>query len=193
MRGSKESVRKYLDKRLKSCFDRFWLDQVNQDKIDSNGNDRNKLRFYKTLKGTFSPEPYVLNVPNRSQRAWLTRFRISAVSKLRVEGGRHTQPVTPLENRKCVYCDSNTLDDEMHAILLCGAMTLKQNCFLGKMSSMLPHFLSMSAQNKLQTILCPKNSEIAKCVSKYLGIIFDTRQKLDMGLSDDMLSSYTKH
>ena len=91
MRGSKESVSKYIDKRLKSCIDRFWLDQVNQDKIDSNSTDRNKLRFYKTLKGTFSPEPYVLNVPNRSQRAWLTRFCISAVSKLRVEGGRHTQ------------------------------------------------------------------------------------------------------
>ena len=58
IRGSKESVSKYFDKRLKSSFDRFWLDQVNQDKIDISGNDRNKLRFYKKLKGTFSPEPY---------------------------------------------------------------------------------------------------------------------------------------
>ena len=31
IRGSKESVSKYFDKRLKSCFDRFWLDKVNQD------------------------------------------------------------------------------------------------------------------------------------------------------------------
>ena len=84
MRGSKESVSKCL----KSCFDRFWLDQGIQDKVDLNSNDRNKLQFYKTLKCTFSPEFYVLNVPNRSQRAWLTRFRISDVSKLRVEGGR---------------------------------------------------------------------------------------------------------
>ena len=134
----------------------------------------------------------MLNVPNRSQRAWLTRFRISDVSKLRVEGGRHTQPVTPLENRNCVYCDS-TLDDEIDAILLCGAMTLNQNCFLGNMTSM-PSTVSNHVSSKyLQTIICPKTSEIAKCVSKYFGIIFDTRQKLDMRLSDDMLGSYTKN
>ena len=94
------------------------LDHVNQDKIDSNGNDRKNLQFYKTMKGTFSPEPHLLNLPKRSQRVWLTRFCMRAVSQLRVEEGRHTQPFTPLEHRKCVYCDSNTLEDEMHAILL---------------------------------------------------------------------------
>ena len=85
--GSKESVSKYFDKRLKSSFDRFCLDQVNQDKIDISGNDLNKLRFYKKLKGTFSPEPYISNDANRSQRAWLKRFCVSAVCNLRVEGG----------------------------------------------------------------------------------------------------------
>ena len=47
IRGKKESVSNLLDKRLKSCFDRFWLDQLNQSKLDEYGNDHNKLRFYK--------------------------------------------------------------------------------------------------------------------------------------------------
>ena len=112
---------------------------------------------------------------------------------MRVEGGRYTKPVTPLKERKCLYCDGNFLDAEMHAIVVCSTMSLKRNCFLGKMSSLLSDFENMSVENKLLTILCPKNSEIAICVSKYIGIIIETRKKLDMGVSDDMLGSNTKH
>ena len=175
-------------KRIQSCFDRFWLDEINQEKIDINGDYQNKLRFYKQIKGLFGLEPYIQNVHNRSKRTWLTRFRVSDV-----ESGRYTRPVTPLENRTCQYGCNDMLDDENHAILVCGVLTIKRNCFLGKMSSLLPDFENMSAQNKLLTILCPKNYEIAVCVSKYLGIISNTRKKLDMGLSDDMLGIYTKH
>ena len=191
--GKKETVSKFLDKKLKSCFDRFWIDQINQTKFDINGNDHNKLRFYKSIKGSFSPEPYITNVTNRSQRAWLTRYRVSAVANLRVESGRYTRPVTPVEQRVCCYCSSNTLDDEMHAILQCSTMSLKRNCFIGRMSALCTGFESMSAENKLATVLCPKNTEMAICVSKFLGIISETRNKLDLGLSDDMLGRYTKH
>ena len=41
-------------------------------------------------------------------------------------------------------------------------------------------------------MLCPANADIALCVSKYLGIISDTRTKLDQGLSIDMLNTYCK-
>jgi hypothetical protein len=58
---------------------------INVTKLDSNGVDHNKLRFFKTLKGSFTQEPYVTNIKNKSQRAWLTRFRVSAVSNLRIE------------------------------------------------------------------------------------------------------------
>ena len=191
--SKKEAASKYFDKCLKSSFDRFWLDQINYVKVDKDGNDHNKLRFYKTIKGSFSREPYVNNVANRSQRAWLSRYRVSAVANLRVEAGRYTRPVTPVEQRICLYCSSQCLDDEMHAILACNSMAIKRNCFLGKMASLNPKFQHLSPENKLATILCPKNSEIAVCVSKYLGIISETRKKLDMGLSDDMLGSYTKH
>ena len=109
-----ESVGKFLGKKLNSTFDRFWLDQINVAKLDSNGVDHNKLRFYKTLKGSFTQEPYVTNIKNKSQRAWLTRFRVSAVSNLRIESGRYTRPVTPITARICRYCDSDSIDDEKH-------------------------------------------------------------------------------
>ena len=70
--------------------------------------------------------------------------------------------------------------------------TLKRNCFFGKISSLLPNFHQMSLDDKLLAILCPANADIALCVSKYLGIISDTRTKLDQGLSIDMLNTYCK-
>ena len=150
------------------------------------------MRFYKTLKGSFTLEPYLSNIANRSQRAWLTRYRVSAVSNLRIESGRYTRPVTPVEERTCLYCSSNTLDDEKHAILNCSTFTLKRNCLFGRISALIPSFSQLSQQNQLLVLLCPATEEIALCVSKFLGIITDTRNKLDQGLSTDMLNIYCK-
>ena len=112
LNGCKETISIILTKRLGSSFDRFWLDQVNSPKLGSDGEDHNKLRFYRDLKGSFSQEPYVTDIQNKSQRAWLTRYRVSAVSNLRMESGRYTKPVTPVIDRIFCYCNSNSLDNE---------------------------------------------------------------------------------
>ena len=117
---------------------------------------------------------------------------MSAVPTLRMESGRYTRPVTPIAARFCRYCSENSLDDEKHAILSCKTFTLKRNCFFGKISSLMPNFDHMTFDDKLLAILCPANADIALCVSKYLGIISDTRTKLDQGLSIDMLNTYCK-
>ena len=101
MHGSKERVSLTIGKKLNSIFDRFWLDQINLSRIGHDGADHNKLRFYKQLKGSFSTEPYVTNILNKSQRAWLTRYRVSAVPNLGIESGRYTRPVTPVTSRVC--------------------------------------------------------------------------------------------
>ena len=173
-------------------FDRFWIDQISSEKIGNDGFDHNKLRFYKKLKSSFTQEPYITNILNKSQRAWLTRYRVSAVPTLGIESGRYTRPVTPVTSRVCKYCSSNKLDDEYHAILECDTMSIKRNCFFGKITSMLPDFREMSPENKLLTILCPAKTDLALCVSKYLKIITETRMKLDQGLSNTMLKYYCK-
>ena len=95
-----------------SKFDRFYLDEINKTRMGSDGLDHNKLRLYKTLKGSFSQEPYISQITNRNQRAWLSRYQTSAHS-LRVELGRYINPVTPLSDPECVYC----IDTEKHFIL----------------------------------------------------------------------------
>ena len=49
---------------------------------------------------------------NKSNRAWLTRYTVSAVPTLRIESGRYTRPVTPVAARLCRYCYNDSLDDE---------------------------------------------------------------------------------
>ena len=192
LHGCNDSVGLQLNKKLYSLFDRFWIDQICSEKLGNDGIDHNKLRFYRTLKSSFTPEPYITKVLNKSQRAWLTRYRVSAVPTLGIEAGRYTRPVTPVTSRICKYCTSNKIDDEKHAILECDTISIKRNCFFGKLTSMLPNFKQMSPEHQLLTILCPATSEIAVCVSKYLKIITETRKKLDQGLSDNMLTFYCK-
>ena len=182
--GCSDSVCLQLNRKLNSSFDRFWIDQVVAVKTGSDGLDHNKLRFYKTLKSSFTQEPYISNILNKSQRAWLTRYRVSAVPTLGIESGRYTRPVTPVTSRICKYCSSNKIDDEKHAILECSTFSIKRNCFIGKFTSLMPNFGQMSPEHQLLTILCPVNAEMAVCVSKYLKIITETRMKLDQGLSN---------
>ena len=190
--GKTDKVAKTLDKNIKSKFDRFYLDEINVVKTGSDGNDHNKLRLYKTFKGSFKQEPYISNVKNRNQRAWLSRYRTSA-HNLRVESGRYTSPVTPLNLRLCVYCTSGECDTEIHAILVCDTFKLKRQCFYGRMSALSPNFLSLSPEAKLKTLFCPVNAEIAKCVSKFLGIISLARKEIDLGLKPEMLKLYVEH
>ena len=190
--GQPEKVGRIFDKSIKSKFDRFFLDEINLTKIGSDGLDHNKLRLYKNLKGSFKQEPYLSDVQNRNQRAWLSRYRTSS-HNLRVESGRYTSPVTPLEQRVCVYCESGEVDTELHAILECDTFKLKRQCFLSRISALSPNFTKLTAEKQLITILCPATAEIAKCVSKYLGILSNIRNEIDNGLNPKDLDLYIKH
>ena len=128
----KESVDSIIKKRVKSIFDRFWLDEVKLIKPDSNGVNRNKLRFYSTIKGSFSREPYLDSVQSRNQRSFLTRLRCSA-HHLEIEKMRYSTPPTPVPLRLCNFCSSGNIGDEEHFLLNCDTFNIKRACFVGKM------------------------------------------------------------
>merc|ERR1712240_233586 len=152
-------------------------------KLDNDGLDHNKLRFYNKLKGSFKIEPYILKIKNRNQRQWLTRYRASAHT-LRIESGRYTRPVTPISERKCIYCEDDEIDDERYFVL---------QCVMSRMRVLHPQFDLMSHDEKLMFILCPPTPDLTKCVSKYLGIMSDIRREIDLGLNTQDLNHYIKH
>ena len=52
-RFTADKVGKRINASLKSKFSIFWKTEISRQKLDSNGVNRNKLRFYQTLKSSF--------------------------------------------------------------------------------------------------------------------------------------------
>ena len=80
-----------------------------------------------------------------------------------------------------------------NAILKCNTFILKIQCFLARVSALCPDFLSLTNEQQLTTILSPASTELAKCVSKYLGIISKIRTEIDGGLEPEKLKLYIGH
>ena len=150
------------------------------------------MRFYKQFKGSFKIEPYVVQILNRNQRQWLCRY-CTSMHNLQIEFRRYTRPVTLILERKCKYCKNNSLDDEGHFILFYETFRLKCQCFIGRLNMLNPDFVLMSSEEKLRFILCPPTLVIAKCVSKFLGIMTKVRSEIYMGLITQDLNLYIKH
>ena len=66
--GTPDRVGGIIDRNIKSKFDTFFLDQINQIKIGNDEQDHNKMRFYQQFEGSFKIEPYILQIINRNQR-----------------------------------------------------------------------------------------------------------------------------
>ena len=113
--------------------------------------------------------------------------------RLRLELGRYTNPVTPLSYRECVYCKCGGIDNEKHFILFCKPFETKRQCFFGRLRSLYPDFVQLTDDEMLTVILCPSTANMAKCVSKYLGIMTLTRKEIDFGLNPDKLELYIEH
>ena len=59
-------------------FEMFWKYERNKTKTSTDGHGHSKLRYYKTLKNSFTSEPYIYLIRNCNQHCWITRLRIRA-------------------------------------------------------------------------------------------------------------------
>ena len=94
-------------------------------------NSSRKLEFYCTVKHNFTKESYLDIVKDYSDRAQLTRIRISAHT-LQIEIGRRNG--IPRENRICKFCYSSsgtdTVENESHFINNCSQYSeLRDNIY----------------------------------------------------------------
>ena len=91
---------------------------------DINDSDKYpKLRTYKLFKTQFKLEPYLTSTKNHNFNLALFRLRISS-HNLRIETGRHTKPnKTPINERVCLYCSEQDVEDEPHFLLKCPLYT----------------------------------------------------------------------
>ena len=185
---SHDSVRGQLKQILRSKFEIFWKDELNDPKLGVDNKSHNKLRFYSQFKSCFKIENYVENVRNRNQRCWLSRLRISA-HHLAIEKLRYSRPPIPPELRFCDYCGGGPQnlpkyqDSETHFLMECKFFEFKRACFLKRLECFVPNLNTLSAENQVKTMLCPTSPQAAKLINKFIGIMFNARGNIDKGVN----------
>ena len=108
------------------------------------------LRTYKRFKHEFKYEDYLVCVRNPKYRKTLTKFRTSSHT-LEVERGRHTNPITPVEQRNCNVC--HVFEDECHFLLCCHIFADVRHDFLRRIQNKYPNFATLDHMEKF-TFLC---------------------------------------
>ena len=138
--------------RLKQAEIESW-----KNKLMHNGNDQNgnKLRTYRTYKSQFQTKHYVKLNMSGDQRKVLAKFR-SCNLPLEIEKGRYTRPKTPLNDRICKFCNSNTIEDETHLLISCSFYDDIRYKLFQYTVQMNPHFMNLTPDEKLIFIMqCP--------------------------------------
>ena len=93
------------------------LNEIDSDKwyqklmSEGNAENGNKLKTYRRYKYVLRTEYYVQFNMSRGHRRVLSKFR-SCNLPLAIETGRYTRPKTPVHERVCKYCNSNSVEDE---------------------------------------------------------------------------------
>ena len=87
------------------------------------------LLLFKELKINFEISDYLLCLRNVKNRIVLSRLRLSS-HKLAIEKGRHLN--VERNQRKCIYCDLNEIEDEFHFILMCPKYVDLRNKYINK-------------------------------------------------------------
>ena len=111
------------------------LNEIDSDKwyqklmSEGNAENGNKLRTYRCYKYVLRTEYYVQFNMSRGHRRVLAKFR-SCNLPLAIETGRYTRPKTPVHERVCKYCNSNSVEDETHFLVDCDFYSdLRYNLF----------------------------------------------------------------
>ena len=131
-----------ISSKIRSSFDSFWIDEINKN---------SKLRTYCTIKGNFRYEDY-LDTLQFNERRLLAKLRLSSHS-LKIETGRHTRPVTPVEERKCNECSAGVTEDEYHVIMSCERYTDKRQVLINAIIRECPLFDNLDDSSKFYYIM----------------------------------------
>ena len=120
-----------------------------------------KLRVYKTFKNKYETENYLNTYISKSKRSLLVQFR-TGVLPLRIETGRfHLIKDTSsnklrklnVDERTCLLCKSNEVEDEIHFLCHCVAYeNLRSNLFKSVVQN-IPQFHSLSDNEKFVIIV----------------------------------------
>ena len=136
-----------------------------------------KLRTYRIFKTEFRLEHYLFNVNNCKYRYALAQFRLSS-HNLGIETGRHCKPPKPASERICLYCQSGSVDDEVHFLTQCTFHDKYREAFENTVKSIIPNYANMSYTDKFEKVMKTPDYTIINALGKYVYIAFKQRQQV---------------
>jgi hypothetical protein len=133
----------------------------------NNSVDNPKLRTYKIFKQDYRLEPYLIVDINKKMMKNIARFRTSS-HNLRIETGRHDRPIVAAENRFCEKCNLQEVEDEIHYLLICPALSAQRSTLFQKVASLINSFDRLNDIDKFKEILISKHDTIIKALGEYI-------------------------
>jgi hypothetical protein len=133
------------------------------------------LRTYVNFKLDFRLENYLLLIKDYNVRKCVTRLRLSS-HDLRIEGGRHTKPKTPVAQRICQMCNFNQIECEKHFILLCPSYQEYRIKLFVNIMRIDSRLLEGEVQIVFKNIMCSKNELVIFKLGKYIQKCFKARK-----------------
>ena len=129
-----------------------------------------KLRFYRMFKQNMSVENFVKYNLTPSQRSITAQFR-AGILPLQVETGRFRN--VKYEERICLICDLQKVEDEMHFMFECPCYAHIRQNWLKNIFENVPNFNLLNDSEKL----CVLFEKYHRCTSKYILSCFNYRKE----------------
>ena len=157
---------------IKIAEKHFMVQTENDWKIDLES--KPKLRLYRTFKHKYESESYLNKYMSKSKRSLLVQFR-TGVLPLRIETGRFQLVKDVLSNkfrklnveeRTCLLCKSNDVEDEIHFLCHCVVYeNLRTNLFQS-VTQKYPQFQDLSDHEKFTEIVNSFEKQLVDFIDK---------------------------
>ena len=118
---------------------------------------------------------YLQSVVDHNDRISLTRFRTSC-HRLQIEIGRYTVPKTPVNDRLCMNCSDNLVEDEIHLLLVCSKFNdLRKNYISTCFNKNINNIEDISC--KFIWLLSNEDNDVCKRIARFINLSLLLRTK----------------
>ena len=124
----------------------------------------NKLRTYATFKGHFKRKSYS-KLTDKSLRRCFAKFWCSD-HRLRIEVGRRES--LQVEDRKCLMCNENTVEDEQHFMTSCPKYYSLRTELYEKIEKSLKNSELLTPKQRFIFLMSCENLQIIRWVAYYI-------------------------
>ena len=110
-------------------------------------------------------QKYLCVVNNFEQRRTITKFRISA-HRLMIEQGRYLG--IPSDNRICLKCSSNEVEDEQHFLFSCPKHIQERTKLFELIAESCANFANLGERDKLIWLMSCENISVLSCLAQFI-------------------------